>query len=557
MDFSQLSLLLVIASLFGIFARTFKQPLLVGYLFAGILLAAMGIVTESARLENLGKIGVTFLLFLLGIEMNLKELPTIGKVAAVTGIGQIVITFIFGALLALGLGIKLPAAAYIGIALTFSSTVIIVKLLSEKKELASLYGKISVGFLLIQDLVAIVILIFLSSLGKGNFQTGQYALIALKILGLFAGVWILSKKILPYVFDRIISSSLELLFIVSIAWALGVATFVAGPVGFTLEIGGFLAGLSLSNLPEHLQIASRTRPLRDFFLTIFFLYIGTKLYVGGEIFALLPEAGVFSIFVLVGNPIIVLIIMGLLGYKKRTSFLAGLTVAQISEFSFILMEVGESSGHVTKSQVSLVILTGVITMTVSTYLIIWSEKIYKVIGKYLSIFEKKRSREITLNYDMKPDNHTVLIGADRAGRNLCDYFKSRLTPFLVIDFNPSIIAKLTAENIPAVFGDITDPEIIEITNLDKSKTVISTIPSVDDNLSILEFVRPLKIKPLLIMTAQTRRDGIKLYEAGATYVVIPELVAGEHIRQVIDLYDANAEKLTQSGKRHFDRLIFT
>lgn len=555
MDFSQLAILTVVAALFGIFAKIFKQPLLVGYLFAGIGLAATGIIKDSQTLESLGKIGITLLLFLLGLEMNLKDLPSIGRVALITGTGQILITALLGFLLALFMGLGGLPSAYVAVALTFSSTIIVVKLLSEKKELVSLYGKIAIGFLLVQDLFAILILIFLASVGRGGLQIQDYFLISFKALILLVSVWALSKKILPYLFDKF-ASSIELLFIVSLAWALGFATFVSGSLGFSLEIGGFLAGLSLASLPENLQIASRLRPLRDFFLTIFFLFLGTKLFVGANLVQILPQAILFSLVVLVGHPLIIFALMVILGYRKRTAFLAGITAAQISEFSFILMEVGEASGHVTKSQVSLVILTGVITMTVSTYLILGAEKIYRKISRFLSVFEKEKTKEAVLTFHARLSDHIVLVGADRTGRNLVNYFKSKNTPLLVVDFNPSIFSALTADNIPVVFGDITDAEIIEAANLDKARVIISTVPSLEDNLSLLEHVGSLKDKPVVIVIAQTRKDGIKLYEAGATYTVVPEAVAGEHIRQILNLYDSDKKQLSEAGRRHFDRLIY-
>lgn len=555
MDFSQLAILMVVAALFGILAKLFKQPLLVGYLFAGIGLAYAGVIQDNQALESLGKIGITLLLFLLGLEMNLKDLPAIGKVAVITGAGQIIITACLGFLLSLILGFGNLPSAYIAVALTFSSTIIVVKLLSEKKELASLYGKITVGFLLVQDLFAILILILLSSAGKSGFYFHDYLLVFFKGLILLVSVWLLSKRILPYLFEKF-ASSIELLFIVSLAWVLGFATLVSGALGFSLEIGGFLAGLSLAALPENLQIASRLRPLRDFFLTIFFLFLGTKLFIGANILEIFPQALLFSTIVLIGHPIIIFTIMVFIGYRKRTAFLAGLTSAQISEFSFILMEVGEQAGHVSKQQVSLIILTGVLTMTFSTYLILKAEKIYKKLSRLLGVFEKIKTKEAALTIQTKLTNHIVLVGADRTGKNLVNYFKSKDFPFLVVDFNPTIFSSLSAENIHVVFGDITDTEIAESANLDKSRMIISTVPTLEDNLSLLEYLGSLNDKPIVIVIAQTKKDGIKLYEAGATYVVVPDAVAGEHIRQILNLYDSNTNLLTDAGRRHFDRLIY-
>ena len=268
MDFSQIVILLIAAAAFGIIAKFLKQPLIIGFLFAGFFLGLSGVISENQTLQSMGQVGITLLLFLLGLEMNLRELPTIGKVAIATGLGQIFFTTLVGLLISLLLGFPLLPAIYISVALTFSSTIIIVKLLSEKKDLNSLYGKIAVGFLLVQDFVAILILMFLAGVGKSDPTFFNYVFVLGKGVSLFILVWILSKKVLPLIFEKLVGGSSELTFIVSIAWALGFAAFVAGPIGFTREIGGLLAGISLSNLSEHLQVASKTRPLRDFFLTI-------------------------------------------------------------------------------------------------------------------------------------------------------------------------------------------------------------------------------------------------------------------------------------------------
>ena len=333
MDFSQIALIIVVAAAFGIIAKMLKQPLIVGYIFAGMLIGSLGIIQDSESFRSLGNVGVALLLFLLGLEMKLSDIPSIGKIALLTGMGQILFTSIIGFTLANLLGFGLLPSIYIAIALTFSSTIIMVKLLSEKKALSSLYGKISVGFLLVQDFVAILILMFLSGLNTDSLGGGEYILIVIKAIALFVLVWIASKKVLPFLFDKIVGSSTELLFIVSIAWALGVAYFVGDVLNFSLEIGGFLAGISLSNLPEHNQVASRARPLRDFFLTIFFILLGTQLALAGDILGSVAPALIFSTFVLIGNPIIVMSIMGAMGYKKRTSFMAGLTAVSYTHLT--------------------------------------------------------------------------------------------------------------------------------------------------------------------------------------------------------------------------------
>ncbi len=556
MDFSQISLLLVVAAVSGVIVKKLKQPILIGYLCAGFLLSSLGLLKDHALIESLGKIGVALLLFLVGLEMNIREFPTIGKVAIYTGLGQIFFAFTVGLVIGLILGFGFTVSSYLAIAVSFSSTIIIIKLLSEKNVLSSLYGKIAVGFLLVQDFVAILILVFLAALGRGEMNPYGLLLLFFKALALFGAIWIFSKKVLPVLYERYVAASSELLFIVSIAWALGLASLVAGPLGFTLEIGGFLAGLALSNLPEHLEIASKTRPLRDFFLTIFFLSLGADLVIQ-DIGKVLVPALIYSFLVLVGNPIIVMIVMGFLRFKKRTSFLASVTVAQISEFSLIVVAMGASLGHLDKSHVALVVMVAAITMTISTYLILGAEKIYAKIKDTLTIFERKNTKEISVEKSEILSNHVVLVGCLRTGSRLLTFFKKKRMPYIIVDFNPDIYKKLSAENEPIIFGDVTDPEILDAIQIHKAHLVISTIDSLNDNLLVLEHISHLEKKPLSIFTSGTREDAIKLYEFGASYVIVPDVVAGDHIRNLLRLYGVRAGRIAKAGQNHFNRLIFT
>lgn len=555
MDFYSISLFLVVAAVFGIIAKFLKQPVLIGYLFAGLALAYLGLIRDTEGLEALGKIGIALLLFLVGLEMNIRELPTLGKVAMFTGLGQIIFTSILGFLISLLLGYGIIPSVYIAVALTFSSTIIIVKLLAEKGDLGSLYGKIAIGFLLVQDFVAILILMFLAGLKQGDASVLQFLFIGVKALLLLGVVWFLSKKILPYIFNKFVATSPEVMFVGSIAWALGVSALVGGPLGFSFEIGGFLAGLALSNLPEHLNIASKTRPLRDFFLTIFFLVLGSQLLIH-DIGSIVFPAIIFSLFILIGNPLIVLIIMGVMKYKKRTSFLASVTVAQISEFSFILMAMGYSLGHFGEKEVAVVVLVGVVTMTASTYLILGADKIYLKIKKYLSIFERKNSREEVLVTEADLDNHVVLIGGGRTGKSLITYLKKTRTPFIVVDYNPKVFSNLAAEKISVILGDVDDSDVLDLAKIEKARLVISAAPTIHDNLALLEYVKNLKIKPLVIVKAGTRDEALKLYEAGAAYVLLPEIIAGEYLRHIFVSHGLGEARIKRMGKGHFNRLVY-
>ena len=553
--FTEIALLLVVASLFGIIANLLKQPLLVGFLLAGVVLSNFGFVGDLEVFSGLGQIGVALLLFLVGLEMDLGDLKTIGKTALITGMGQIFFTVLFGFLLASLFGFSTLASAYIAIALAFSSTIIIVKLLSEKKALNSLYGKISIGFLLVQDFVAVLLLVYLAGIGKGVSGVGQYVFIGIKAITLIGIIWYLSKKVLPRLFEKYLASSQELLFISSMAWALGVSSFVAGPVGFSFEIGGFLAGIALSNLPEHLHIASKTKPLRDFFLTIFFMLLGTKLSLG-NLGSIIVPASIFSFFVLVGNPTIVMSILGALGYKKRTSFLSGLAVAQISEFSLIIASLGFGLGHIGGKEMSVIVLVAITTMTLSTYLFKGSDKIYKKLGKTLSLFEKRKTKESAIVSTEKLSDHIILVGAGRTGISLSKYFKRRKERFVIVDFNPHLFTRLTADNMPVLFGDINDEDIAEAAGLESAKLVVSTISNKLDNLSLLDSVKSIRNKPITVFTALTKNEAVKYYEAGVDRVILPQTVAADYIKHIFSTYGSTAKKISVLGKNHFKRLLY-
>lgn len=556
MSFSEISLLLVVAGGFGIIARFFRQPILIGFLFAGLTLNYFGFIKDHNLLDNMGKIGVTLLLFLVGMEMNIREIPSIGKTALIAGFGQIIVTALIGFFLALILGFSLLPAVYIATALTFSSTIIIVKLLSEKDDVNSLYGKISIGILLVQDLVVVLILMFSAGLKLGNFGIFTVLTLLIKAVLLFGFVWYLSKEILPKIFNKLVGSSQELLFTVSIAWALGMATLVGGPLGFSFEIGGFLAGLALSNLSDHLGVSAKTKSLRDFFLTIFFVTLGSQLLVSG-IGPLTPKIIIFSLFVLIGNPLILLVIMGLMGHKSRTSFLTAVTIAQVSEFSFILMAMGKSLGHISNSDLSLVVIVGAITMTGSTYLILGSEKLYTKLKSFLKYFEKNETKESAFTHQMDFSNHVVLVGCDKIGNSVLRFFKAHDIATVVIDFDPSVFSRLSADKVNILLGDVTDPEILELAKLKDSKIVICTVPNLQENMSIIGSLKSYHgAKPIFIATAVSKQDSIKLYEEGADYVLNPDLIAGEFLRHLFLNHGFSLNKISKMGKSHFNRLVF-
>lgn len=373
--YTEVSLILLAAAVLGAIGLLLRQPLIIVYILLGIALGLSGIklVQSQDVVDLLAQVGVAILLFLVGLELNPDYVRRIGAVAVATGLGQLTFTIVIGFLLTLLLGKDWLTALYIAIALTFSSTIIIVKLLSDKRELDTLHGRIAIGFLIVQDLAVIVALVVMSVMGDG--QAAEQGLaqvlgaIALKLAGLGAGMYLAMRYLLGRLL-RFLARSLGLLLIFAVAWAVGLAA-LGDWLGFSKELGAFLAGFALS--PTHFRdaISTRLTPLRDFLLLFFFIDLGTKFD-----FATAQQewltALILALFVLIGNPLIVMAIMGAMGYRRKTGFLAGLTVAQISEFSIIFIAMGLSLGHVQQDALSITTMVGLITIALSTYMIIRS-----------------------------------------------------------------------------------------------------------------------------------------------------------------------------------------
>ncbi len=553
----QLAIVLVIASVLGVAARLLKQPLIVAYIFAGIIISVFGVFKgiDQSILEVMANLGLAFLLFLVGIDLRIEDLKYVGKAAIYTGLGQIIFTAIVGFALISALGFSAVVALYMAVALTFSSTVIILKLLSEKHDLNSLHGKIAVGFLLIQDFVAILALVVLSGFGAHKVPTAfDFLLVLVKGVFLIGGVYLISRYLLKYLF-RLTSASTELLFISAVAWAfLLSAVFVQA--GFTIAVGAFLAGVSIASSPFRLQISARVKPLRDFFIVIFFILLGATMSAGaGNV--LISHVVILSLFILIGNPLIVLAIMFALKFRNRTSFLASITVAQISEFSLVLMAVGQSLGHVSAADVALVSATGIVTITLSSYLILYGDKIYRFLETPLGRLFPERPRDPYVANRQSLQNHIVLVGCEQMGWDILEFLKKKYRKELVlaVDFNPEIVKILTASGYNAVFGDISDPEVLEELELSKAKLIIITDPDFGDSDHLIKFAKSKNYKGPVIACAYWLHDAVRLYEVGADYVVVPEDVGGRHVARLLADHWEDLGAIKKAKSRHFEELM--
>ena len=556
--FLELAAVLVLATVFGIISRALKQPLILAYILSGIVISFLGVFRHLDRtvLELLANLGIAFLLFLVGIELKIEDLKHVGKAAVLTGLGQIVFTALVGFIIISALGFGPVAALYIAIAITFSSTVIIIKLLAEKHDLQSLYGKIAVGFLLVQDFVAILALMILSGFGNGGIPSFLGILwVLLKGALLIGFSYYASRPILKILF-KLTSSSVELLFVSAIAWAF-LLSAIGEKFGFSVAIGAFLGGMAIASSPYRIQISARIKPLRDFFIIIFFILLGASM-AGGAGGVLVSHVIILSLFILIGNPLIVIAIMLTLGFRNRTSFLASVTVAQISEFSLILMAVGLTFSHVTSEMVALVAAVGIVTITLSSYLILYGDKIYRVLAKpLLRIFPEKPRDPYVVGREALKD-HVILVGAEQMGWDILESIKNKFEDkkkLLVVDFNPEIIKTLTASGYNAVFGDISDPELLEELELGRAKLIIITDPDIGDSSHLIKFAKDKNFSGPIMGAAYWLHDAIKLYEAGADYVVVPEEVGGKHVARILADHWDNLKAIKKSKSKYFEELL--
>ncbi|MGD9276697.1 MAG: cation:proton antiporter [Candidatus Pacearchaeota archaeon] len=547
--FIQLAGILFIAFVISYIARAFRQPVIIGYILSGVVIVFLikfniiDIGNSQDVINIFSKFGIAFLLFIVGLHMNPKVIREVGTSSLLIGLAQIILTIALGFLVSFSiLKFNLISSLFIGIALSFSSTIIVMKLLSDKRQLDSLYGKISVGILIIQDLVAIGVLMFISSLSE------RASLISFALKGLIGGsaliilLFLAGYLILPRL-TRNIAKSQELLFLFSITFCFIIAALFSS-LGFSIEIGSLIAGVVLSISPYSTEISSKIRPLRDFFLIIFFIILGLNINVA-SIPIVIFNALILSVVALIFKPGIIMALMAIMGYTKRTNFFVGTTLSQISEFSIIVLLLVSSTSFFTQAisneVVDTIALTLVLTIFFSTYMVIYSNGFYKKIFRFISFFERKKikkERKVKNKYD------AILFGYNRIGFSILRSLKKIKKDYLVVDFNPDTIADLTKLRIPCLYGDIDDVELLDDLPLEKMQLAISTIPDYEINILLIEEIRRLNKDAIIIVRSHQLNEAMELYRKGADYVLTPHFLGGEYVANMI-----RDKKTKQQGYR--------
>ncbi|WP_019556293.1 cation:proton antiporter [Thiomicrorhabdus arctica] len=523
--FFEFSMLLGISAVFGFVAVKLRQPLIVAFIAVGILAGPAGfsLIANYAQIELLSHLGIAVLLFVVGLKLDLHIIRTLGPVALFTGFGQVIFTSLIGFLIGLALGLSVVGAIYVSVALTFSSTIIIVKLLSDKGELDSLHGRIAVGFLIVQDIVVVLVMIGLTALGQAEevSHLGFDALMVLiKGILMLLVVALLMRYVLPGLLRSLAYSS-ELLILFAIAWAVMGAS-VGYVLGFGQEVGAFLAGISLASTHYRELIAARLVSLRDFLLLFFFISLGASLNMS-ILSSQVEPAVILSLFVLLGNPFIVMVIMGYMGYRKRTGFLAGLTVAQISEFSLILAALGFTLGHINQDTVGLITLVGLITISVSSYMILYSQPLYEKLAPFLTVFERlKPYRELAIDQQpLAKSTDVIIFGLGRFGMLMAQTLQKRGLNVLAVDFNPQLVEDNVMHGVPTRYGDAGDPEFIASLPLMEATWVIGTLRDYHLNLILLKSLKEVHYPGKVALAGHNQSDSDYFQSLGADLVLIP------------------------------------
>lgn len=548
--FFDIGIIVIIASIVGFFAKLLKQPLIPAYILTGLLIGpfSIGLITDIEIIKTLSEIGIAFLLFVVGLELDFRKLRNIGMIASVGGTIKTAVLFILGLIVAVLLGFGQREALYIGLIIAFSSTMVVIKILSDKRELDTLHGRIIIGILLMEDILAILALSFLSSLGT-TFLLILFSIfkgLSILVLALLA-----SKYFFPPVF-RFAAKSQEMLFLMAITICFFFA-LISSYLGFSIIIGAFVAGVALGNLPYNLEIVGKIKPLRDFFATIFFVSLGMELVIGA-INNLIYPLIVFTIFIVILKPIILMIMCSLFGYTKRTSFLTSISLAQISEFSLIIVAQGLALNHISQSIFSLTVILAIITISITSYFIKFDNQLYRFLSKPLGIFESRKPKKELEYVPEEMKYNVILVGYDRIGYSIFRTLNKLRKNMLVVDFNPDLIKKLIREKIPCIYGDIGDTEIIERLNFKDSEIVISTIPNEQDNILLIKKIKEVNEKAAIFVTAYHVDEALNLYDIGADYVILPHFLGGDRVSLLLEDITTDINKLITTKVQHIEEL---
>lgn len=545
--FTQLSIIIVLGGVVSIIMRLLKQPLIIAYILTGILIgpSVFNIISDKESFETFSQIGITLLLFIIGFGLNIGVIKSLGKVSVATASAILATVGIAGLLAGYAFGFTNTEAVIVGIALFFSSTIIILKVLSDKRELGRLHGQIAMGVIILDDVVATFALLFVAAAGTtGGLALGDIGALLLKGAGVGFLLFVTAKYIVPKLI-KFIAGSQEMLFMFTVGWGFGISTLFY-LAGFSHEVGALFAGVSLASLPYATEMAARLKPLRDFFIVIFFIMLGESLGFEALQNGLVP-ALILSLIVMVGKPLVVMSTLGVMGYTKLTSFKTAINLSQISEFSIILVLYAVNVGLASDDLRAIITLVALITIGISTYLMKYDDELYRMCEPVLGFFEKKHAREPKQRQASYP---IILFGYHHGGHEFVQSFRSMKKRYLVVDYDPDIIEHLERQGIRNLYGDASDEELLHEINLQKTELIVSVIPDMDINRSLLAYLRYHNPKAVFVCHAESYDEAADLYKHGATYVILPHFLGSERVGAFIKKHGFNRKAFEAYRRQH-------
>lgn len=529
-----IGIIVVAAAVCGIAAKILRQPAIIGYILAGIIIGpqVLGIVANDDTIITLSALGIAFLLFIVGLGIRLEKLKKTGLTATVVGTIQVVSTAALTYLIFFKLVGKVTAL-YFGIAAAFSSTMIVMKLLSDKRETDTLHGRIILGLLLVQDFFAIFALALLPSIK--NPAPNIILISILKGVILISAAFAAGRIIKPIM--EFAARQKELLMMTALAWCLtmcGLAVYL----GYSIAIGAFLAGLNLAAVAYNLEIAAKMKPLKDFFVLMFFVTLGMQLTF--QHINLLHV--ILLIFAVVAIKTAIIAGMLLIKHRKPVAFIAAGAMAQLSEFSLILGITGTALGQISKEALSVIAIVTMLTTVTTSYFIEHSRTITSLIGQ----------RFPTRKDTPKKKYNAILCGYNRIGYGVLNAMKSKNV--LVIDYNPDKVEALRNQKINSICADASNPEVLSELDLKNLKLFVSTLPDEDDNTQLIRKVREENKKAVVVLTASQVDDALQLYQEGADYVIMPHFLGGKYASLLLQRFDKKPERILTTRMEHIKTL---
>lgn len=542
--------------------KLLKQPMIIWYIIAGTAISIFlpNLLQNNSEFQNFATIWVSLLLFMVWIELNPLLIKDLWKTSVIAWFLQVFITSIIWCWISYLLWFDITTSVYLGVGLSFSSTIVVMKLLTDKWENESTFWRLSIWILIIQDLLVMIILLWIVSM-KWTWNIGLLIWwLVLKIIGLGWSLFLISRYLIPKITSKIAESQ-EYLFLFAI-WRCFILWTVFHILWFSIEMGTLIAWITLATSTYRFEIISKIRSLRDFFIVIFFVLLGSQIDFWHIQQVIIP-AIVLTVFALIIKPIITMLILWFMWHTKKNSFLTGWSLGQISEFSFLFITMWLASGALKDTNlISIITIVWFLSIAWSSYFIEYWEKLYKCCKwKLLTYLPWNRNKEYKKinkeNYDV------ILFWYWRFGGNLYETLTKKHERILIIDEKPWVIAYLQKKEIPCIYWDVWDIDFLQELNIKETKMIISTVRSFEENVILLKTIKYVHKHIIIVLVSNHMWESIKLYELWADYVIMPHYIWVDHTSLMLEEYGFDIDKFVENKKmqmhelkwRHSDMMI--